>query len=410
MPYQDNPSIGLIAQIGLETLAGDGNGATGANKRLRNTKMPLKTAFVNTNTYKGEGAQWTQDTVPGDIMASADSSCPGSFTEQCYQYESAFKKVTPVSGPGGSYARTYRLPIPGVDPFQTYVVQRGNGRFNRQWNYVHWTGVHIVANRQAYDVTGPMVGQPKGATGVIDAMTATPTKVPSVLIAPTKVGLFYAPTLAALESAPIRLTRNFTYDLNIDGLRAPFYPMNELVNSFVGTTDQPDPTGTLDLTLGVDVLTPTTVPARANTTAYIVGDVLKKATGPHTVLFLVTVAGTSAASEPGGYGTAVVGNVITDGTMTVVAIDFDLGAPFRLADIEAGQTFYIRKKAVGPMIDTATGTVYLHQVDCAVQAPDIPDDADQDGLAVRTYHFNLAEDFTAGYPLEVKVVNKLATL
>jgi hypothetical protein len=55
--------------------------------------------------------------------------------------------------------------------------------------------------------------------------------------------------------------------------------------------------------------------ARANSTAYTVGQVIKVASNSGR-LFFCTVAGTSAGSEPVGYASAVDGGSVTDGTAT----------------------------------------------------------------------------------------------
>lgn len=57
----------------------------------------------------------------------------------------------------------------------------------------------------------------------------------------------------------------------------------------------------------------TLVTARANTTAYSVGDIRKVATNPGRIFFC-TSAGTSAGSEPAGYASAVDGGSVTDNT------------------------------------------------------------------------------------------------
>jgi len=51
--------------------------------------------------------------------------------------------------------------------------------------------------------------------------------------------------------------------------------------------------------------------ARANTTAYSVGNIIKLASNPGRIFFCTT-AGTSAGSEPGGYSSAVDGGSVTD--------------------------------------------------------------------------------------------------
>lgn len=57
----------------------------------------------------------------------------------------------------------------------------------------------------------------------------------------------------------------------------------------------------------------TLAPARANSTAYSVGDVRVPAGNP-TRIFFCTTAGTSAGSEPAGYASAVDGGSVTDGS------------------------------------------------------------------------------------------------
>lgn len=55
--------------------------------------------------------------------------------------------------------------------------------------------------------------------------------------------------------------------------------------------------------------------ARANSTAYAIGDTLKVASNSGRI-FVCTAAGTSAGSEPGGYASAVDGGSVTDGGAT----------------------------------------------------------------------------------------------
>jgi hypothetical protein len=62
-----------------------------------------------------------------------------------------------------------------------------------------------------------------------------------------------------------------------------------------------------------------TAAARANSTAYTVGDIIKVAAGPGT-LYYCTASGTSAGSQPGAYATAVDGDAITDGGATFRAM------------------------------------------------------------------------------------------
>jgi hypothetical protein len=69
------------------------------------------------------------------------------------------------------------------------------------------------------------------------------------------------------------------------------------------------------------------VTARANTTAYVVGDVRKVASNTGRI-FICTTAGTSAGSEPGGYASAVDGGSVTDGSAV-----FRAGCRFKITKI-----------------------------------------------------------------------------
>lgn len=84
------------------------------------------------------------------------------------------------------------------------------------------------------------------------------------------------------------------------------------------------------------------VTARADSTAYSVGDVRKVASNPGRIFFCTT-AGTTAGSEPGGYATAVDGDSITDNT-----------AVFR-----AGMRFKLAVTATSPQPAQA-GTMYVY--------------------------------------------------
>jgi hypothetical protein len=59
--------------------------------------------------------------------------------------------------------------------------------------------------------------------------------------------------------------------------------------------------------------------ARANSTAYVIGNFIKLASNPGR-LFICTANGTSAGSEPAGYATAVDGGSVTDGGATFRAL------------------------------------------------------------------------------------------
>jgi len=94
--------------------------------------------------------------------------------------------------------------------------------------------------------------------------------------------------------------------------------------------------------------------ARANSHAYVLGDIIKLASNP-TRIFFCTTAGTSASSEPGGYATAVDGGSVTDGGAV-----FRAGCRFKqtltLSSPQPGQVGYLY---VYPKFGRASFTYFL---------------------------------------------------
>lgn len=94
--------------------------------------------------------------------------------------------------------------------------------------------------------------------------------------------------------------------------------------------------------------------ARANTTAYVLGDVIKLASNSGRVFFCTT-AGTTAGSEPGGYATAVDGDSVTDNTAA-----FRAGYRFKQALVlNSPQPQIAGLLYVYPRVGVASTTVYI---------------------------------------------------
>lgn len=87
------------------------------------------------------------------------------------------------------------------------------------------------------------------------------------------------------------------------------------------------------------------VTARANSTAYSVGEVRKVASNSGRIFFCTT-AGTSSSSEPGGYASAVDGGSVTDGTAVFrAAVRFKLAVTASSPQPAQAGTMYLYPKA-----------------------------------------------------------------
>ena len=98
----------------------------------------------------------------------------------------------------------------------------------------------------------------------------------------------------------------------------------------------------------------TVATARVNSHAYVVGNVIKLASNPGRIFFCTT-AGTSAASEPGGYASAVDGGSVTDGGAT-----FRAGCRFSMiVTLSSPQPAQVGYLYVYPKFGRASQTYYL---------------------------------------------------
>lgn len=110
------------------------------------------------------------------------------------------------------------------------------------------------------------------------------------------------------------LPKNDEVWMDVEALTSSTQPSGVTIN---GTKNSTIATGTA-LTASTQAWD-SAATARANSTAYVAGNIYKVASNPGR-LFLCTTAGTSAGSEPGGLATAVDGGAVTDGTAVFTAM------------------------------------------------------------------------------------------
>ena len=394
---QDNSILGIVGQIGAEASPGAGGNA---NRRLPNSKYTLSSQG-DFNEYKGEGSKFVNSVVPGDEWSSGDYSCPMSFSEVIWPLESIIKKVTPTGGAGSSQTRVYSPNPNGPDTIQTFVAQRGNGHYNRQFTHVFWNDLTMTFARKEAMLSGTVMGQ---QVTFPTAMTTSPTLIENALVTPKLIDLFYADTWANLSVSPTQILRGFNLEFKIGSRYNPFYPMNSSLPSFAGITESADLDASLSLKLGADV---NYVGAWQATTAYTLGVVRTRLTGTGLLVFKVTTAGTTGAAEPTWPTT--IGGTVTDGTVVWTAILPDYGDPVNMDVMRRGATVFLRAKVLGPQISGAV--YYMLQADFCAVVNSVPGEDDENGLATNTWGMRITpEPGGTLKPFEITVVNKVAAV
>ncbi len=247
-----------------------------------------------------EGVDLSAATSGKNLVAAQSKS--GTFT---------FKDCT--FGAGVTVAVAPTLAIGG----EVFVVNSDSSGTNYRHEKYDYPGSHIVDT--ALYRTG---GASNGTTPLSWKIAAT-------------ANAKWAMTFDTIRRAVWNDTTATNRTLTMEGLQDPrtstSLPTNEdiwMELSYMGSASSPIATvnsGTkADILAAGSNLTASTeawdagVTARANTTAYVLGDRIKVASNPGRV-FICTTAGTSNGTEPAGYASAVDGGAVTDNTATFTA-------------------------------------------------------------------------------------------
>lgn len=150
-----------------------------------------------------------------------------------------------------------------------------------------------------------------GAGGANSISPHQPAALPPILADVTSTGSLVTATIEFIANAAAALT-NADLFMEIEALTSAASPLasvisNRVADVFPTTAATAHPTSTAAWDGAATV--------RANSHAYTTGDIVKLASNPGR-LFFCTSGGTSAASEPGGYASAVDGGSVTDGGAT----------------------------------------------------------------------------------------------
>lgn len=289
----------------------------GGNAEFVGGSMGL-TGTVPTNLFKSAGANNSGMTLRGvDLSALSGTVLVSSSTQQGNQFQFLDCKMPATYTPA---ALTF-----GVSRTDQVFISRCNSAGdNTQFTFVDQTGqldatklvarvsgakdgataiswkvlTTLLINAGGSDMRPPVIGEWNGVTG--SNVTATIHGIINAAAVPTNLEAYidvdYLGTAGSTQS-----TRK-----------------SSRVADYIATPANTTADTSADWTAG-------TVAARANTTAYALGDVIKLASNPGR-LFICTTAGTTAGSEPGGYASAVDGGSVTDNTAT-----FRAGCRFKMA-------------------------------------------------------------------------------
>jgi hypothetical protein len=295
--------------------------ATGTNGFTHWVNCTYKTSAANNNISPNHPFVWrnTASAIQGTTIPTALVTPTGGFTllEGLDLTALAANKVAAVSTGGPIQLVRCKLGA-------STVVTTVGGTFNVSGlDNIQCDGSGLTLRNERYWTQGVMttdttVVRTGGAT---DGATAISWKV--AMTTNVNVGLPFETIRSSIYNSTTGSSVNVNF-YGVCNIAAPTTGDLWLDVDYLGTasstfgsivTQRPATRLTLTSTaLTADTSAwDTAATARANTTAYAVGNVIKVGTNPGRI-FICTTAGTSAGSEPGGYASAVDGGSVTDNT------------------------------------------------------------------------------------------------
>lgn len=398
---QTNARAGTSAQIGTEASPMAGGAA---DKSLASTMISLATTADFTER-KGEGRKFHNSVKLAREASEGTWEGPGSYTEMLYPAEGCLMKATPTSLGSGAYQRIYYMNNTTPDALATYIVQKGNARsgLNKQWRGVYFNGFEFTASKSEVGHTSPIRAIQQEFP---DIMTATPTEVAQVDIDPNEGDLYYSlVSLADLDTNATQILRGFNFGFTLGNRVNEFYAINSALRSYTGTVESTDLDAAVTLRLGSEVSAPT---AWTATTALTLGALRRRVTGSGLLIFRITTAGTTGASEPTWPTT--VGGTVVDGTATWTAQLRDYSDPLSLGAMRAGSRIFLRYKAAGPLIGGSFFNLWQTDVSCIINAG--PGDEDENELLVNAWQLRVVPDpaDASKRPFLIKSISPVATV
>lgn len=241
-------TINNIVQIGVEATPGT---AVPANRLLQALSIEPGIA-ATVNTFRPAGGKYVTVAALGRESVEAKLSGVATYTEIVYPLASVMAYAAPVqiSPPSGTaYRWTFTPAQSATDAVKTFTVEHGSSVRARRWTYglVTEFGYTVArGNRESFEISGSMIGQQLQDN---ISLTASPTPIALVPIAPTEVSVFVDATAAAIGTT--KLTGALLVEYKLGKRFAPVWPIDSAIASFAAHVETP-PDATLQLLVETD--------------------------------------------------------------------------------------------------------------------------------------------------------------
>lgn len=237
------------AQLGVESTYGT---SVAANKQLQAMNIALSPA-AEVDVFGPQGQKYDTLSILNREWATAEISGRPSFSELQYPLSSVLTTAVITTPATGVTARDWDWTPANTaaDTPKSFTVEQGQpgaALADKVTGLLVNELTFVFSRLGGVDLSGSAIARAI-ATG--QTLTATPTVLTAVPIAPGMVSVYVDDTAAGLGTT--KLLRDFSAEFSIGDRYSPIWPLNAALTSFDGVIET-KPKATLKLTLGNDAV------------------------------------------------------------------------------------------------------------------------------------------------------------
>lgn len=224
----ERASVFTSPQLGVEVTPGT---QVAANRKLSGLSIEPSIKFEG-DAYTALGSKYVNVFIPNKEWTESKLSGKPLYDEVIYPLSSVVKSVSPtqiIPTTGLAYSWVFTSAQSAADTIKTFTVEQGDSTRAHSFGYGIVTEYGFTISRSSIEHSGTMIGQ-RLADGI--TMTASPTTLPLIPIAPTQFSVYLSDTQSGLAGASA-LSRPISTEWRLGDRFNPIWALNAANNSWV---------------------------------------------------------------------------------------------------------------------------------------------------------------------------------
>lgn len=245
----DRAVVYEVNQIGVESTPGT---SVAANKLLQAMSIALAPA-AEVDVYGPMGQKYDTLSILNREWSEGDVDGRPTYDELIYPLSGLLTAAVITTPGGGTLSRdwTFSPSSTAADAPKTYTLEQGQAGAGlaEKATYLQFTELGLTFSRTGgVEMSGNAIAR---AIQTGQTLTATPTAVPLIPIAPGQVSVYVDDTAAGLGTT--KLLRDFSVEWRVGDRFNPIWPLNAALSSYDAVVET-KPTPTLTMMLGNDTV------------------------------------------------------------------------------------------------------------------------------------------------------------